>query len=54
MNIKFTARTTKLLGLRCLEKDQKLNSVMGRTNLRSHLSCMQISNRYLSQFKVQS
>ena len=36
-SIKFTARTTKPLGSRCLERDRKLNSVMGRTNFRSHL-----------------
>ena len=37
-------KTTKPLGSRCIERDRKLNSVMGRTNLRSHLSCMRISN----------
>ena len=33
ISIKFTARTTSLLELRCLNRVQPLNSKMGRTNL---------------------
>ena len=36
-NIKFTAKTTSLLELRCLNRVQPLNSNMGRTNLESHI-----------------
>ena len=37
MNIKYTVRITRLLELRCDERDRPLNFVMDRTNLRSHL-----------------
>ena len=36
INIKFTARTTSLLELRCLNRVQPLSSKMDRTNLKSH------------------
>ena len=37
MNIEFTVRTMKPLESRCLERDPKLNFVMDRINLKSHL-----------------
>ena len=37
INIKFTARTTSLLELRCLNRVQPLSSKMDRINLESHL-----------------
>ena len=37
MNIEFTVRITKPLESRCLERDPKLNTMMGRINLKSHL-----------------
>ena len=33
MNIKYTVRITRLLELRCCERDRPLNFAMGRTNL---------------------
>ena len=37
MNIEFIVRTTKPLESRCQERGPKLNFVMGRINLKSHL-----------------
>ena len=37
MNIEFIVRTMKPFKLRCLERDPKLNFVMDRINLKSHL-----------------
>ena len=37
MNIEFTVRIMKLLESSCQERGPKLNFVMGRINLKSHL-----------------
>ena len=48
INIKFTARTTSLLELRCLNRVQPLSSKMDRIKLKSHLQCTQILNQSLN------
>ena len=52
INIKFTARTTSLLELRCLNRVQPFSSKMDRINLKSHLKCMQILNRSLNRWTL--